>query len=285
MNFHIISWNIRGLCNPLKQRAIRKLSSKKVVKLLLIQETKMEKNRINVLRCLWGSKVGDFAESPAVGLSGGLISIWDKEFFNAEKVIVDHRFLILEGELILWKKKIAVINVYAPNCEADRKQWFEQLANVLENVGRPIILGGDLNSILSPDEKVGAAFSKSSSLQLLNFINRLNLINLPLSGGKFTWFGRSAPPQASRIDRFCISPDLLLMWTDIQQSVLARNLSDHCPISLVVECKKSTPKPFKWFNSWGEAEGYSELIKMTVASFGKLDIGEVLKACKVQSKI
>ena len=52
----IVSWNIRGLGKLEKRPAVRKLVKKYKVDLLLLQETKISKNIIPIVRDVWGAQ-------------------------------------------------------------------------------------------------------------------------------------------------------------------------------------------------------------------------------------
>ena len=63
-------------------------------------------------------------------------------------------------------------------------------------------------------------------------IEELELRDLPLQGGMFTWSGGLNNLLKSRIDRFLISEDWEVHFQGSIQVVLARPVSDHSPIIL-----------------------------------------------------
>ncbi|GMI66437.1 hypothetical protein HRI_000313000 [Hibiscus trionum] len=122
---NLISWNIRGLGNPLKKRAVKRLCSKGNVSVILLKETKIQCYKGNLVRSLWGSRLGGFSFAPSMGHSGGLISIWNPSiFFAVDKELRSQRFIILVGELCRWKVKACLVNVYTPNDLVERKNFF-----------------------------------------------------------------------------------------------------------------------------------------------------------------
>ncbi|KAE8684557.1 hypothetical protein F3Y22_tig00111127pilonHSYRG00023 [Hibiscus syriacus] len=104
----------------------------------------------------------EFAYEPSIGASGGLILLWYSSFFKLERMTRNLKFLAVEGLLPLWNLSIVVINVYAPNYFNERKELFNMLSVFLSSVNRPIILGGDFNSIKAASEKFGVAPNPAS---------------------------------------------------------------------------------------------------------------------------
>ena len=50
--------------------------------LVCLQETKMEAISLSDVRALWGNHFVDFAALNAVGLSGGVLVMWDKSVYR-----------------------------------------------------------------------------------------------------------------------------------------------------------------------------------------------------------
>lgn len=69
-------------------------------------------------------------------------------------------------------------------------------------------------------------------LEFSDLINNLELVDLPLSDGIFTWDRGNNEGTASRIDRFLVSTEWDEAFSNIKQSLLPRLGSDHCPIQL-----------------------------------------------------
>ena len=57
-----------------------------------------------------------------------------------------------------------------------------------------------------------------SAMELFSeFIEDLNLIDLPLEGGSFTWSSGSERPSMSRIDKVLVSQDWEEQYLDVTQ--------------------------------------------------------------------
>lgn len=92
-------------------------------------------------------------------------------------------------------------------------------------------------------------------------VDRLDLVNLLLGGGRWTWSNRRENPSWSRIDRFLISNSLLLQCTGLSQKLLNRPIFDHFPICLIPKGIIWGPTPFGLDNKWLRIENFTELVK------------------------
>lgn len=68
--------------------------------------------------------------------------------------------------------------------------------------------------------------------ELLDIIQDLSLIDLPLQGAFYTWSRGEDSIQASRIDRFLFSSEWNDTFKDIKQIALPEVTSNHRPILL-----------------------------------------------------
>ncbi|GMJ15322.1 hypothetical protein HRI_005201400 [Hibiscus trionum] len=164
----ILTWNIRGLNSDTKTTAVRNLTREHRVKVMFLQETKMELIREPTIRKIWYDDDFGFIFSASTGKSEGLLSIWEKSIFQPDKVIVKPSFIYLSGKWCNEKWKLALVNIYSPNAPSDQVQLWKELLE-LKNMDEALwLLGGDFNATISRDERAGCCGNSFSSV---NFIN------------------------------------------------------------------------------------------------------------------
>jgi exonuclease III len=124
------------------------------------------------------------------------------------------------------------------------------LADLLNKNKEPILIGGDFNIIRFSTEKNKGGIHKHSGV-FNSIINTYELIDLGMTGGKFTWSNKQNNPTLERLDRYLVSKS----WEDIFPMALVskkpRKLSDHNPLILsmnTIQHKKELS--FKFEMAW-----------------------------------
>jgi hypothetical protein len=112
-------------------------------------------------------------------------------------------------------------------------------------------LGGDFNAILRSSERKGCSADsrQGERLSFSHFVEEMEVIDVPVLGKKFTWFS-SDGKSMSRIDRFLLSDGFITKFGVSGQWIGDRDISDHCPIWLIVSNENWGPKPFRVINGW-----------------------------------
>jgi exonuclease III len=193
---------------------------------------------------LWGHKDVGWEAKESQGLSGGLLTIWNKELFVVRTSFFGIGFL---GICVEWKDDLLyIINIYSPcTISGKRKLWQDLLDLKANSAPGHWCLGGDFNAVTTAGERRGSngTCSQVERAEFGNFIDAIEVIDIPMAGKKFTWFN-SEGTVMSRLDRFLLSESFIDKGGISNQWVGDRDISDHCPVWLICSKLNWGPKPF-----------------------------------------
>ncbi|KAK3222324.1 hypothetical protein Dsin_009349 [Dipteronia sinensis] len=112
-----ISWNVHGIDCIEKGRALFKLVKHHKPSFLFLQELNVRSVDYHLVNAFGGRILSKGMIVDAVGPSGGLITLWNEEAFNAKACVNNDRCSIILGDLVAISKEIVICNVYAPNTD------------------------------------------------------------------------------------------------------------------------------------------------------------------------
>ncbi|XP_047306312.1 uncharacterized protein LOC124909703 [Impatiens glandulifera] len=188
----------------------------------------------------------------SIGASPGILIVWNDDEF--EKMYVDiGRFSISvqlrnRGDNFRWVLS-AVYRLVSQDLKAE---FFNELSKVSSLWDLPIIFAGDMNQVRDPSKRKGARRYTSRMSEFSNMIEDMELVDLPLEGGQFT-FRRgngSGGLSQSCIDKFLVSESIFRGVANIFQKVLLWSCSDHRPILLERGVVQLRCRPFRFENKW-----------------------------------
>ena len=105
---------------------------------------------------LWGHTDVEWVAKKSNGLSGGLLSVWNKDLFSFRYSFTGDGFL---GVCVEWKAGLLyIVNVYSScNISGKRKLWTDLIDFKLNNEPGEWCLGGDFNLISKVGERRGSS--------------------------------------------------------------------------------------------------------------------------------
>lgn len=227
----ILSMNIRGLRAGPKFLALKNFFLSSKSKMLLIQETMHDSlESISYFRHMFPS--WHMVATNAVGLSGGLVVLWDPKWITVVA------FQCFEGILILAyfhgsPKPIHILNIYAPYKDCSPFWEYFLSSEVLEIDS--LLVGGDFNCTLCNDEIWGNGRKNDLVGGLIpDAIIQNNFVDVLSSCLGPTWDnGRSNESfLAKRLDRFLLHERLIERFGSPMVKIIPSFISDHCPISI-----------------------------------------------------
>jgi hypothetical protein len=204
---------------------------------------------------VWGGDDCQWAYLPSVSNSGGILSIWNKSLAVLKYSFSGEGYLGVCLEWGVHKKEVFVVNIYS-SCDliAKRRLWEALILNKRQLGGGIWGLVGDFNAVLHRHERKGQVTSSpnlmsNEIIEFRDFVQEMELIDLPVLGRKFTWF-HSGGAAMSRLDRMLVSEDWLSLWSNPSLWVLPRTVSDHCMLLLRFSGVDWGPRPFRFNNHW-----------------------------------
>jgi hypothetical protein len=187
--------------------------------------------------------------------SGGILLMWDKRLVEKIEDAVGLYSVFCKFKNVADQKVWMYTGVYGSNVDRERSLMWDELTGIRNWWGVPWCVGGDFNVVRFPSERMGSVGFSPAMYDFSDFISDHGLIDIPLSGGNFTWSNNRDVVSMSRIDWFLYNADWEEGFITISQKRLVRLTSDHFPIML--DCG-SIPRgrwPFRFENIWLKAEG------------------------------
>ncbi|KAE8724220.1 hypothetical protein F3Y22_tig00010533pilonHSYRG00011 [Hibiscus syriacus] len=212
---------------------------------LFIQESKLEQVHVSITRRIGGNLLKGVLVSPAQGSSGGLITMWNESVVQVIYQHVHSRFLAVVGKLMNGQMEFVFINVYGSSIESEKEEFYGELLQFVMSQNFPVCIGGDFNAYIDMEEKQGKSQNWNSINILRSFVQQANLIDLPLSGGAYTWCNNRESSTWVRLDRFLICARFFNSFPNVTQSLLSKSISDHNPVLLEDAFINWGPKPFR----------------------------------------
>ncbi|XP_057746700.1 uncharacterized protein LOC130965964 [Arachis stenosperma] len=170
---------------------------------------------------------------------------------------------------------VSVRSVYGAHTRVEKLTVWEELSFIAGLCQVPICYMGDFNEVIQIEERKDQDRLTASAEDFKDWIQDMQLVDLPLNNRKFTWFrGRSC----SCIDRVLLSVEWIEEFSKIRLKGGPRGLSDHCPIIVEDSKFRGGPRPFQSLDSWFTYEGFLRMVREEWRNLGELQITEKLKA-------
>eukprot|EP00253_Pinus_taeda_P016966 PITA_16966 len=210
------SWNIGGLGSKRKQRMLSYRMKQEMRDMMFIHETKCSIQKLKLIHIKWLNRF-EFLEVKAENTVGGILTLWNPQKVNIIDGEASRNYLLVVIQRLGVSETFLVTNFYGPQRIDDKHKLLESLIDLRNReAGIPWIMG-------------------------------------ELSNDLFTWNNKRGGEAhvASKLDRFMISEELMLIDKEITTRVHPFGGSDHSPIQLEIKGMVSLRNmPFKFENIW-----------------------------------
>ena len=261
MKLRLLSWNVRGANDSSKRRVIKVVIRSQRVDLFSLQETKIQTLSEGLVRSLGSGRWSNWVAMDALGYAGGMLICWYKRSLKVMetevgKFSVSCRIRNVEDGLT-W----IFTSAYGPFSKKDRDCLWEELGAIRGLWDDPWCLRGDFNVILSQRVRSRQGRLTGAMRRFAQTVDELELLDLPMQGGAFTWSGGRNNQSWARLDRFLVTQQWLDMFNGVAQCRLHRPTSDHFPILLMDGRMRRGPTPFRFKNMWLKVDDFKGLLR------------------------
>ena len=122
-NWNVLCWNVRGLNSEARQRDLRAKIEESRCSVICLQETKCESFDIRTIRSFCPRRFDQFAFSPSVGASGGILVVWNSSIFHGQLVDIQRFGVVVSFQSLQNSEKWTLTSVYGP-CEGQPRDDF-----------------------------------------------------------------------------------------------------------------------------------------------------------------
>ena len=187
MNLKILSWNVRGLNDCRERSVVKNLLCEWKCNVIYLQETKLTGLDRQMVGSLWSCPYVDWVALDAVQTAGGVLMMWDRRVLERLEFMVDSFFVFVRWQRVGDGFSWACSGVYGPIDNNARGLMWDELVGIQQYWNVPWCCIGDFNIVRFPSERLGNSRLTPAMELFLEFIEDLNLIDLPLEGGSYTW--------------------------------------------------------------------------------------------------
>jgi len=266
-----MSFNCRGLANPLKTPALKRVVCAEHPDIIMLHETLGISEDVK----LWLEKSlpgWQFQALDVRGRSKGLAIGWNIRNIKPMNVWGMESMMGLSFSTRESKDIFTILNVYIPYLYR-RPFWEKLFSNPIMRESL-LILGGDLNFTLGHAEVWGPhAQVDPLSDVFTHHLADNNLLDIVLEHIHSTWRNKRSREHwvAKRLDHFLISESLTDRQFLIRQWVGSGGMSDHFPIFMELKSGLLHPAcPLKFIKTWLEDESFIDLFKVHWSPFDPL---------------
>ena len=101
----------------------------------------------------------DWSSVEAQGASGSILHIWENCFVKKEDIIKGDKWVCIKGFINELEMIGVIIVVYGYHDTVLKRQLWQELLNVKNEVNVPVLVMGDFNEIRCPAERKGCSIT------------------------------------------------------------------------------------------------------------------------------
>lgn len=234
-NTTLISWNVRGLNARARRDNVRTLVNDLKPAIACLQETKLDVISNSIVWSMLGVEFNEFAYLPASDTQGDILVAGRESAVRLDDVLVGCYSIIVKVQATAgaldtngWWLTV----VYGPQEDGEKALFLEELEAIRDACQGPWAVTGDFNLILCEEDKNNDHVDQANLRRFQRTVATLELQDLHLHGGSFTWSNEREMTTLVCLDRVLVSVDWDETFPNSYLRGLGSNASDHCPLLL-----------------------------------------------------
>jgi endonuclease/exonuclease/phosphatase family metal-dependent hydrolase len=128
-----------------------------------------------------------------------------------------------------------LVVVYGDAQQAGKAPFLVELAHIIQKTKVPIMITGYFNMTGRASNKNKPEGFNKWSILFNSVISQGGVMEIPLSGRRYTWSNNQEDPTFELLDRVLVSPTWDKIFPLVTVTTLARDLSDHMPFLISTE--------------------------------------------------
>ncbi|KAF5204974.1 Dnase i-like superfamily protein, partial [Thalictrum thalictroides] len=255
-------WNVRGMNDTEKARAISNVRVENNFCLVALLETKVKKGNYDFVRriaCGSWEHINNYSKDE----SGRIWVCWDPVFVAVRMISQSDQYIHAAVKFLPSNMEGYITFIYAKNDKNRRRLLWLDLINLGNSMRDPWCVAGDFNNVLSANEKVGGdVVHPRDTMYFEDCVIKCGITDINASGFFYTWSNKS-PGTArimTRIDRVMVNQAWTSMFPNCGAEFLPSGVSDHSPAKLVWYDFVKKAGPFRFSNAWFHLPGFIDLV-------------------------
>ncbi|XP_074278228.1 uncharacterized protein LOC141601821 [Silene latifolia] len=194
---------------------------------------------------------------------GRIWLIWDPKVY--EVTVYDVTTQCIHSKIMDKARKIAFwyTVVYGLNQLNERDAIWNSLRSYHGRVTGPWLVGGDFNSVMASDERIGGApVTNAETRPMVQAVQDCNLVDLSAQGAFYTWSNKHEQDTRvySRIDRVLVNEDWVDIFPESYVHFMPEGTFDHCPCVVSFDFVSQRKGATFNFNMWSLVPDYKQIV-------------------------
>lgn len=263
----IAAWNVKGMCNTLRQGEVKSLIKDNNISFLGIIETQLRKKFVNKV-CNEVFGVWEWVSNSVDSAKGCRIAVgWDPLVISAKLLAQNDQAMHFLVSSFRDNKKIFVSVVYGEITPKARTRLWKDLIEHKMIVGSDhwVILG-DFNAVLRVNENSNGFNIQGAGIKdFRDCVDKLEVEDINMTGLFYTWIQKMRNPELGvlkKLDRIMGNAHFISSYASCFATFMPYLTSDHSPAILTIpDLAIRKPRSFRFVNFLADKPEFLRVIR------------------------